>query len=68
MKMFVSKDAAAWYKKTNFTYSKAMPFDFCAIRRLQYSTKKGLSLGIRKDFPVNPAAQITEKWCNLFFH
>lgn len=65
MEMFVSKDAAAWYKnELHLQQGDAIRFF------VQYggcsTVQKGLSLGIRKDLPVNPAAQTTENGVTFF--
>jgi uncharacterized protein YneR len=61
----VSKDAAKWYKE------ELMLQDGDAIRFfVQYggcsTVQKGLSLGLRKDEAVQPAATVTEEGITFF--
>ncbi|MBO9129058.1 hypothetical protein [Bacillus sp. 165] len=65
MKFSLSNEAVQWYKsELNLQAGDALRF------YVQYggcsTVQKGLSLGIRKDTPVNPACQVTEEGI-LFF-
>ncbi len=65
MKFSLSKEAAEWYKnELQLQEGDAIRFF------VQYggcsTVQKGLSLGIRKDTPVNPVAEVTQEGIRFF--